>query len=162
MGNAGRVIGRCSMAIIGMLLASVVAAAAPDDIARLNKEAKALLRSDPQRAQQIAQQALQLAQARTDPAGEAGARINLGSIERQRGRYDQAVVEFERAVALTDDAKAQLPYADALTQLGVTLDMSGLHAEALEAESKALAIYEAKGNRVMARRRIAPGTRAPR
>ncbi|MBP7625286.1 MAG: tetratricopeptide repeat protein, partial [Xanthomonadales bacterium] len=130
------------MAIIGMLLASVVAAAAPDDIARLNKEAKALLRSDPQRAQQIAQQALQLAQARTDPAGEAGARINLGSIERQRGRYDQAVVEFERAVALTDDAKAQLPYADALTQLGVTLDMSGLHAEALEAESKALAIYE--------------------
>ena len=123
MGNAGRVIGRCSMAIIGMLLASVVAAAAPDDIARLNKEAKALLRSDPQRAQQIAQQALQLAQARTDPAGEAGARINLGSIERQRGRYDQAVVEFERAVALTDDAKAQLPYADALTQLGVTLDM---------------------------------------
>ena len=142
MGNAGRVIGRCSMAIIGMLLASVVAAAAPDDIARLNKEAKALLRSDPQRAQQIAQQALQLAQARTDPAGEAGARINLGSIERQRGRYDQAVVEFERAVALTDDAKAQLPYADALTQLGVTLDMSGLHAEALEAESKALAIYE--------------------
>ncbi len=150
MGNAGAMIRRSGV-IVGALLAAVVAAAAvpapipvPDEIARLNKEAKALLRSDPQRAQQVAQQALQLAQTQVSPAGEAGARINLGAIERQRGRYDQAVVEFERAVALTNDADTQLPFADALTQLGVTLDMSGLHAEALEAEGKALVIYEAQ------------------
>jgi tetratricopeptide (TPR) repeat protein/signal transduction histidine kinase len=120
-----------------------IAAAAPKtEIERLNEEARALLRSDPQRSQQIAQRALELSQAQQDHVGEARARINLGSIERQRGRYDQAVVEFERAVALAREQPNSKLYAQSLAQLGVTLDIGGLHAEALETQSAALAIYE--------------------
>lgn len=121
---------------------ALVVAAPKSEVMRLNDEAKGLLRSDPQRSQQLAEQALRLAQQQRDQAGEAQSRINLGAIERQRGRYDQAVIEFERAVVLTRDGANRKLYAHALAHLGVTLDLGGLHAEALEAQSEALAIYE--------------------
>ncbi len=128
------------------LVALSVVAAPVDPVKELNVAAMKLLRSDPQAAQQKAQQALALALQRHDPVGEAAARVNLGSIERQRGRYDQAVVEFERAVALTRDAHEQAGYASAQANLGITLDLGGLHAEALAAQGEALKIYETLGN----------------
>ena len=130
---------------VGLAALSAVAAPA-DQVKQLNAAAMKLLRSDPQAAQQQAQQALTLAQQLHDPVGEAAARVNLGSIERQRGRYDQAVVEFERAVALTRDAQEQAGYASAQANLGITLDLGGLHAEALAAQGEALKIYESLGN----------------
>ena len=128
------------------LAAAVCAAQEPDTpVARLNTEARALLRSDPQLAQQRAQQALHLARQYADRSGEAAARVNLGSVERQRGRYDQAVLEFERAVAITREISDQPGYASAQANLGITLDLGGLHADALEAQGEALKIYEAQG-----------------
>ncbi len=128
------------------LAAAVCAAQEPlSAVARLNSEARALLRSDPRLAQQRAQQALQLAGQDGDRSGEAAARVNLGSVERQRGRYDQAVIEFERAVAITREISDQTGYASAQANLGITLDLGGLHAEALEAQGEALKIYEAQG-----------------
>lgn len=128
-------------------LATLSAVAAPvDPVKQLNAEALTLLRSDPQAAQQQAQRALALAQTLHDPVGEAAARVNLGSIERQRGRYDQAVVEFERAAVLTRDARDQAGYASAQANLGITLDLGGLHAEALAAQGEALKIHETLGN----------------
>lgn len=136
---------------MGLLCACAVAAgtcvaqATQDEVARLNAEARALLRSDPQQAQQRAQQALQLAQRQHDRSGEAAARVNLGSVERQRGRYGSAVLEFERAVAIARAASDQAGYASAQANLGITLDLGGLHADALEAQGEALKIYEAQG-----------------
>ncbi len=136
---------------LGLLCACTLAAAVcvaqepPSAVARLNSEARTLLRSDPQLAQQRAQQALQLARQDGDRSGEAAARVNLGSVERQRGRYDQAVLEFERAVAITREISDQPGYASAQANLGITLDLGGLHADALEAQGEALKIYEAQG-----------------
>ena len=88
---------------------------------------------------------MQAARNAGDASGESGARINLGSIARQRGQYDQAVVEFEQAAAAARKADDETAYANAQANLGITLDLGGLHAEALEAQGEALKIYERIG-----------------
>lgn len=132
------------------LLALSVAAVPGDEVRRLNQESARLLRSDPQAAQQQAQQALTLAQQRSDRDGEVLARINLGAVERQRGRFDAAAVELERAVALARDGADPSVYARAQAHLGITLDLGGLHADALAAQGEALKIYESLGNHASA------------
>ena len=144
----GRIIGRVAAGLLlGFWLTSGTATptAPPSAAAKLNLEARSLLRSDPNQAQALAQQALLAAQRDLDVAAEVGARINLGAVERQRGRHDQAVIEFERAVALARDLPQRKLYADALANLGISLDLGGLYAEALQVQGEALAIYEAEG-----------------
>lgn len=142
--KSARVIAR----VCGFFACLLVAWASPaaDQIKQLNAEALKLLRSDPQAAQAQANKALTLAREQRDLAGEAQARINLGSVERQRGHYDRAVAEFERAVAIANEADVPSVLASAEANLGITLDLGGLHAEALDAQGKALAIYEKAGN----------------
>lgn len=65
-----------------------------------------------------------------------------------RGAHADAVRLAEEAVALTDGTAAQLLRADALTDAGVVLARAGRGDEAAEALSQALALNEAKGNRV--------------
>lgn len=128
------------------LIAATTSAAPDAEVTRLNEEARRQLRNDPPAAQRLAQQALVLAQRNDDAGGEVAARINLGSIERQRGRHDRATIEFERAAALAAERGDQAALASAHANLGITLDLGGLHAEALAAQGKALAIYERLGN----------------
>lgn len=147
----GQAIGRVIVMLLVVLLAiglagGAFAAVPASEAARLNAEARELLRSDPNRAQQLAQDALTIAQRDRDAGAEAGARIVLGSIERQRGRYDQAVIEFERAVDIARAAPGQVNYANALANLGISLDLGGLYADALEVQSEALAVFEAQGD----------------
>ena len=77
-------IGRAIVMLLVVLLAiglagGAFAAVPASEAARLNAEARELLRSDPNRAQQLAQNALAIAQRDQDAGAEAGAHIVLGS-----------------------------------------------------------------------------------
>jgi tetratricopeptide (TPR) repeat protein len=75
-------------------------------------------------------------------------RSSLGRSYAAQGRSDEAVALAKEAVALTDDVAAPLLRADALTDLAVVLTAADRVDEARARFAEALAMHEAKGNRL--------------
>jgi signal transduction histidine kinase len=67
-------------------------------------------------------------------------------LQRRRGRYGEAALDFERCSALAATLGDAVLQADAQAELGVALSLSGLYPEAIQALQQARALYEATAN----------------
>jgi tetratricopeptide (TPR) repeat protein len=70
----------------------------------------------------------------------------------QRGELEAAEALAREAVAFAEESDFLIPRADALLDLAEVLRLAGRSDEPADAVARALALYEAKGNVVMAER----------
>lgn len=110
------------------------------------QRAQAMLVEQPEAALALAGEAVREAEASAAPAALYEAHSGRGGLQRQLGRYAEAVLDFEQANALALGLGDPARQARAQANLGIVLTLSGLFPEALQAMQQALALYEAQQN----------------
>jgi signal transduction histidine kinase len=130
--------------LLGLLLLSGLAAQAPTPPEWLER-ARVLLSTDAEAALALADQALAEAVTAADADAEFEARSGRAGLQRQLGRYGEAVLDFEHGRAIAQRLQDPLREARAQASLGVVLTLSGLYPEAMEALQDALALFSAQG-----------------
>ncbi|MBN2414595.1 tetratricopeptide repeat protein [bacterium] len=86
---------------------------------------------------------------RRQPVQEAMARLDLGSVLRNVGLYDQAVFQLDSAYAIAVAIGDRQSAAGSLREMGVLYDLTGQYEEALEKFQEALKINEEVDNERM-------------
>jgi CHAT domain-containing protein len=131
----------------GATAARALAPADPDtqiDVDVLEGQANLLRRAwDP--ADAVLTRALDRASARSDRHRELLCLNNLGMCRLLRGRYDEALVFFERALALSSVEKTAA-YALVLSNSGICYSRLGQFDRAMDVQQKAVAALRARGN----------------
>jgi tetratricopeptide (TPR) repeat protein len=90
------------------------------------------------------------ATASDDLESQALWRMVRAPILARAGDFEQAEELARKAVELVRQTESPMLQADALAELAVVLSVAGRHDEARPHRAEAIALYEAKGNRVMA------------
>jgi len=109
----------------------------------LNDNALKLARTDPDRATHLANEALLAATTAQDQRGRIEALHNLGRIARLRGDLQQAATTLRGAEAEARKLGDLRLVAQLGNSLGVTYELQGLEAEALELHQQVLATWQA-------------------
>lgn len=115
-------------------------------IQALNDSALKLARSDPDRATTMANEALLAATSAHDQRGRIEALHNLGRIARLRGDLQQAASTLRGAEAEARKLGDLALVAQLGNSLGVTYELQGLEAEALELHQQVLATWKTLGD----------------
>ncbi len=100
------------------------------------------------------------ATAADDMESQALWRMVRAPILARAGELQQAEALARNAVDLVRQTESPMLQADALAELAAVLAQAARHDEAAARRAEAIALYEAKGNRVMAQRCIALGAQA--
>jgi tetratricopeptide (TPR) repeat protein len=109
-------------------------------------EAQQLVGSDPEAALALADLGVASAEQLGQPLPLFEAAMARAALQRRIGRYADAVLDLEIAVALADGLGDGAREANAQAALGVVLTLSGLYPDALEAQQRALRLYSEHHN----------------
>lgn len=108
---------------------------------KLNDSAMGLYKSDPNKAIELLELALEQAQVKNDELLISRSKNNLGIVYRDLGRFEMAKKLSQESLIVNDSIIS----ASAYNNIGVVNRNLGLYDDALENYLKALRIYEAKG-----------------
>lgn len=111
-------------------------------IGRLNDEAIAIYKTDPQRAYAILDSTLAIANTHKDKEEIALTHNSLGIVLRDLGRYDEAMQHSQKALELTENSKTT---ASAQNNLGTINRRMGRYEEALKIYLEAVETYHQLG-----------------
>jgi tetratricopeptide (TPR) repeat protein len=107
--------------------------------------AEAMLDGDPDGALALADRMVEAAGAES-PRAHYQALAARAALQRRRGRYGEAAMDFERCSELAEALPDVAMQADARAELGVMLSLSGLYPEAIQALQQARSLYDSLGN----------------
>lgn len=126
--------------IILLLLLTVQSIFSQESALKLNDSAMDVYKSNPNKALEILQQALEISETKKDENLIAKSKNNIGIVYRDLGRFEEAKALSTEALQVNDS----LILASAYNNIGVVNRNLALYDEALQNYLKALTIYENK------------------